>query len=136
MEIKIPAATDFELIRKYIAEFELDNRALDPAQFLAAYREGQLVGFGRIRPREGCDELCSLGVVTPYRRKRIGSALVKALVNKATQPLYLVCIIPEFFAPFGFSIVADYPAPLEEKRRYCVDELVVPEPYVVMKYRS
>lgn len=59
---------------------------------------------------------------------------MKELVLKAEQPLYLVCIIPEFFKPFGFEVVELYPIELSEKLNYCTSELVVKETYVVMKH--
>ena len=56
------------------------------------------------------------------------------LILKSSKPLFLVCIIPEFFTPFGFEIVPEYPEAMQEKLNYCTSELVVPETYVVMKF--
>jgi N-acetylglutamate synthase-like GNAT family acetyltransferase len=125
---------DFNSIIKFINEFELDNRNLCKVQFLVAEHLGELVGFGRIRNHENCFELCSLGVVEPKRLQGIGKRLVEELILKSDQPLYLVCIIPEYFVPFGFNIVKEYPIDLEEKLNYCTSELVVKETYVVMKH--
>ncbi len=132
--ITAPTPEQFEHIKTLIGIFELDNRELHPSQFLVALNGKELLGFGRIREYENCSELCSLGVVEPERNKGIGRALVKELIKKARQPLYLVCIIPEYFASLGFNIVHSYPAPLEEKLKYCTSELIVPEAYVVMKH--
>lgn len=127
---------DFELIKKLIQQFELDDRDLHYHQFLVAKENDELLGFGRIRLRENCSELCSLGVVESQRLQGIGKRLVKELIFKsqAQAPLYLVCIIPEFFIPFGFKVVSEYPAEMQEKLNYCSSELIVPETYVVMKY--
>jgi len=122
------------LIKQFIHQFELDNRALLNNQFLVAKENDEVLGFGRIREHKDCSELCSLGVTEPKRLQGIGKQLVKELVLKAQQPLYLVCIIPEFFMPFGFRVVPEYPDALEEKLLYCTSELAVPEKYVVMKY--
>lgn len=122
------------MIKKLIQQFELDDRELDYHQFLVAKEKDELLGFGRIREREGCFELCSLGVAEPMRLKGIGKQLVKALILKSSKPLFLVCIIPEFFTPFGFEVVSEYPAAMQEKLHYCTSELVVPETYVVMKF--
>ncbi len=103
-------------------------------QFLVAKENGELFGFGRIRTHLSCSELCSLGVTEPKRMQGIGKQLVKQLILKANQPIYLVCIIPEFFIPFGFQVVSEYPEDMEEKLQYCTSELIVPEKYVVMKY--
>lgn len=132
--IKPASENDFELIKQLIHQFELDDRDLQYTQFLVAKEGSELLGFGRIRIRGNCSELCSLGVTEPKRLQGIGKELVKELILKAKEPLYLVCIIPEFFTPFGFEVVSDYPEEMQEKLNYCSSELIVPETYVVMKY--
>lgn len=124
------------MIKKLIQQFELDDRDLDRQQFLVAKGNEELLGFGRIRFRENCTELCSLGVTEPKRLQGIGKDLVKALIQKAEAPLFLVCIIPNFFEPFGFVVVDEFPKAIQEKLKYCTSELVVPEKYVVMKYKK
>ena len=78
--------------------------------------------------------MCSLGLLTKERNKGIAKLLVQHLIDVSTQPLYLVCIIPEFFTPFNFKIVNEYPPELQNKLEYCIHNLVVEEEYVVMKY--
>lgn len=77
-----------------------------------------------------------MGVIEPERLKGVGKQLVQALVQKSKGPLFLVCIIPEFFEPFGFYTVDEFPEEMQEKLNYCTSELVVPEKYVVMKYQK
>jgi len=134
IQITSPDEEEFKQIINYISLFELDNRELNASQFLAAKKDDVILGFGRIRRHSTCDELCSLGVIEPERNKNIGSELTKKLIQSSKQPLYLVCIIPEFFERFGFKIVTEFPPELNEKLNYCTSELVVPEKYVVMKY--
>lgn len=133
IHIKSCSVEDFELIKAYIQAFELDNRQLQAEEFLVAYHRTQLVGFGRIRNYDICSELCSLGVIEPERMKGVGRKLCYALIKKAQLPLYLVCIIPDFFNPFGFEITDDFPEPLKNKLNYCTQDLPVEETYVVMK---
>lgn len=114
--------------------FELDNRELNIEQFLIAEIKEELIGFGRIRMRESCSELCSLGVIESERMKGVGKQLVLSLIQKSKAPLYLVCIIPSFFEPLGFIVVDEFPDAMQEKLNYCTSELIVPEKYVVMKY--
>jgi len=133
LSFKTPTEKEFQQICHYIHEFELDDRSLNRQQFIAAFRGNELVGFGRLRDHSDCTELCTLGVITQYRRQGIGKAIVAELVRISPSNLFLVCIIPEFFTPFGFAIVNEYPAPLLNKLNYCTSELVVPETYVVMK---
>ena len=132
--ISIPDNADFDFIKAHIKKFELDDRVLKKEEFLVLKKENELFAFGRIRKHKGCDEICSIGVVEKDRRKGYATLLVKELIKTATQPLYLVCIIPEFFTPLGFKVVIHYPAALADKLNYCTNELVVPEKYVVMQY--
>lgn len=133
IQIKPCSIEDFELVKAYIQTFELDNRQLQAEEFLIAYYQEHLVGFGRIRNYSDCSELCSLGVIEPERMKGIGSQLCQALIKKARHPLYLVCIIPDFFTSLGFDITNHYPEPLKNKLNYCTQDLPVEETYVVMK---
>jgi N-acetylglutamate synthase-like GNAT family acetyltransferase len=117
-----------------VLTFELDDRELNYSEFLVAKLNNNIVGFGRIRNYESSCELCSLGVIKPNRLQGIGNAIVKELILRATKPLYLVCIIPDFFKPHGFTIAINYPMELENKLNYCASHLFVPERYVVMKH--
>jgi N-acetylglutamate synthase-like GNAT family acetyltransferase len=130
--LKAPSDEDFELIRKYIHDFELDDRGLKKEEFCAAFEHDELRGFGRLRKHPDCTELCSLGVVTPYRNKGIGKAITAELIRKEADTTYVVCIIPHFFTPFGFKEVTTYPASIKEKLDYCTHSLPVPESYVAM----
>lgn len=105
-------------------------------QFLVAKHNNELLGFGRIRKHKGCDEFCSLGVLESKRFKGIAKELILARIKIATQPIYLVCIIPEYFESLGFVIVNEYPPEIADKLNYCTSELLVPETYVVMKYQK
>ena len=57
----------------------------------------------------------------------------QALIEKTNQTIYLVCIIPEYFENFGFTICNSYPEEINDKLKYCTESLVVPEKYVVMR---
>ena len=124
---------DFDFIKQHIKLFDLDNRDLQVQQFLVAKLQNDIVGFGRIRKHIGCDEFCSLGIIQASRHQGIAKTLTLASVELSFQPIYLVCIIPEFFEPLGFTIVTKYPSEILDKLKYCISELPVPEPYVVMK---
>ena len=136
LHLRSPSDKEFSQIVDYIQEFELDSRALQKEQFTAAFRDDELIGFGRLREHADGTELCSLGVVTQYRRQGIGKAIVKELVQRAEQSVYLVCIIPEFFTPLGFEVVTEFPDSICDKLNYCVEELHVPESYVAMLFQK
>ncbi len=127
-----PSDADFELIRNYIRAFELDDRAIRKEEFSVAFQDNELRGFGRLRQHPDCTELCTLGVVTPHRNRGIGKAITAALIKRATGRIYVVCIIPDFFIPFGFKVVNTYPLSIREKLAYCTQSLPVPETYVAM----
>jgi N-acetylglutamate synthase-like GNAT family acetyltransferase len=132
IEFRRPSATEFEQICDYIREFELDNRGLMQDEFTAAFRNGELLGFGRLRNHIDCTELCSLGVVTSHRKKGIGKAIVLELIKRSKIGIHLVCIIPDFFSPLGFIIIENFPPSIQNKIDYCTSELVVPEKYEAM----
>src|SRR6185436_20231752 len=117
---------EFITVKKYISQLCLDDNALEKGQFIIARCNNEIVGFGRLRTYDDCQELCSLGVIEPERMKGIGRALCKALIAKKTKPLYLVAIIPEFFIKLGFDVIEHYPLPLEQKKQYCESSLCVP----------
>jgi N-acetylglutamate synthase-like GNAT family acetyltransferase len=130
--LRSPTEPEFQKISDYIRDFELDNRHLELHQFIAAFRNNELVGFGRLREYSDCTELCSLGVITPLRRKGIGKEIVSELIKSTSKNIYLVCIIPEYFTPFNFKITKKFPDSIQNKLEYCSEQLVVPEQYVAM----
>ena len=125
--------SQFEEVKKLIQTFELDNRELKASEFLIEQSGSELLGFGRIREYDGFSELCSLGVKEEQRAKGLGKKLCRALIAKSSQPLYLVCIIPEYFSSLGFSLCENYPSAIQNKLDYCTGSLPVEEKYVVMK---
>jgi len=133
MTFKTPSDKEFSEICALIKEYELDNRNLQQHEFTLALQNNQLIAFGRLRKHPDCMELCSVGVLKTCRNKGAGSALVENIISNATLPVYVVCIIPHFFARFGFKPIVDYPQSIKEKINYCTNELIVPETYLVMK---
>jgi N-acetylglutamate synthase-like GNAT family acetyltransferase len=136
MKSAIPEKCPRELfndVKKYIHEFELDDRCLDISEFITLSKDSRLLAFGRIREYESCAELCSVGVIEEARNLGLAQKLINSLSKLTAQPLYLVSILPDFFEKFGFQICQDYPAEIKNKLEYCLDSLPVPEPYVVMR---
>ena len=123
----------FEEVKTYIQQFQLDDREINKAQFLTLSHNSELLAFGRIREHEGVSEMCTLGVIEKVRKKGYGKLLVNALAKKAKQPVYLVCIIPAYFVPMGFRICKNYPDVIQKKLSYCKSNLSVEEEYVVMQ---
>jgi N-acetylglutamate synthase-like GNAT family acetyltransferase len=132
---EVTSCTDetFPYVKEYIHRYELDNRALKQKEFLVIAGEDGLQAFGRIRQYKGFSELCSLGVLEHLRGFGLGRELVKALMRQTRGPVYVVCIIPDFFIPFGFSHCKTYPPEIGAKLEYCTQYLPVKERYVVLK---
>lgn len=131
--LRKPNQSEFQQISFFIKEFQLDNRDLQEHQFTAAFIEDNLVGFGRVREHKDCSEICSLGTLVEFRKRGICKMIVQHLIKINQTNLFLVCIIPDYFKPFGFEIVDEYPEVIRDKKKYCTVELVVPENYFVLK---
>lgn len=131
----------FEQVLQGIQQMQLDARNLNPNEFVIALLNHQiLVGFGRLREYPSSCEISSVGVFEPYRNKGIGKKIIHTLIeNKSAsvpseKNLYVVTILPDYFAKIGFRITKNFPSEIAEKWHYCTSQLKVPTPYVVMKW--
>ncbi len=63
-----------------------------------------MIGVGQVKPYRGARELGSLVVLKPYRGQGIGSALVRALIEREQSDLFLLCRdrLESYYARFGF----------------------------------
>jgi N-acetylglutamate synthase-like GNAT family acetyltransferase len=123
---------EFAEIKKYISEFELDDRGLEQEQFLIALIGNRMAAFGRVRTYGSFSEVCSMGVLPEFRSMGLGKQMFGILAQKAAMPVYIVTIMPEYYAPFGFDHCNIYPEEIKEKLNYCTASLPVEEKYVVM----
>ncbi len=140
MPIQLPViqgeSRHLSLLENYIELMQLDGRNIEPEEFLLIEGPTRIKAFGRLKQFDGYNELCTLGVVDDLRKIGLGAKLVKALCKQSPLPLYLVCIIPEWFRPLGFEICLDYPENIKQKLNYCTNSLVVEQAYVVMRYQG
>ena len=73
--------------------------------FVVAEEAGRVIGIGQIKRHwEGTPELASLVVAAQRRGKGVGSAIVRALVERHTGLLYLFCLVAlqGYYEQFGF----------------------------------
>lgn len=133
LKAEVCSAVNFELVKKHIAEYELDDRQLKQSEFVTLSDHTGLLGFGRLREYEGFTEFCSLGILAGKRSKGFGKLLCEVLIEKAPTTIYIVCVIPAYFEPMGFEICSEYPKEILDKLNYCTDSLHVEESYVVMR---
>lgn len=93
MQPRIRPATvnDQRAIWAWVWRSGLNPLNLNWRNFVVAEVEGQLAGFGQLRPhRDGSLELASLVVRPAYRRQGIGSRIVRALLAGQQGPIYTV----------------------------------------------
>ena len=133
LKTEVCSTENFELVKKYIAEFELDDRELKQREFVTVSDNTGLLGFGRLREYKHFTEFCSLGILSHKRSKGLGKHLCEVLIEKAPNSVYIVCVIPSYFEPMGFEICNEYPDEITDKLNYCNGSLCVKEGYVVMR---
>lgn len=83
-----------------------DARDIDFEDFLVAEDGNKIIGCIRIKNIGGCFELASLAVSPEYRKKGIGSKLVRKIISDSVErPLYLLCSAENesFYQKFGFQ---------------------------------
>jgi N-acetylglutamate synthase-like GNAT family acetyltransferase len=127
------SAYNFDSVKKFISDFELDDRNITSGEFLIIAPYDELFAFGRLRRYSGFSEMCTVGVHPEHRGNGYGKIIAQALCELSALPVYVVTVIPEFFSALGFESCAEYPEQIAEKLDYCMNALPVPEPYHVMR---
>ena len=112
---------DIQIIESYVEKFRLDNENLKFEQFIVAERNGSIIGFGRTKPYKYCFELGCVAVLEAYRKRSIGSAIVKKLIEDfPSDDIWITTDIPEYFQRFGFQSTTDAPQEILDKiKRVC-----------------
>lgn len=113
---------DISKIAPYLIEFKLDTENISVEQFIIAEIEGELAGFGRIKPYENLYELSSVGVLFEYRNKGIGEKLIKHLIDVCpSQNIWIATKIADYFKKFGFQEADEIPDEIIQKsQRLCL----------------
>ena len=114
-------AADMPIIETYINKFLLDNEDLQYEQFIVAEKDGNIVGFGRIKPYEHCFELGCVAVLEDYRNRSTGSAIVSKLIQDFPRDdIWITTDKPDYFRRFGFRPTDDAPYEIVDKiKRVC-----------------
>jgi N-acetylglutamate synthase-like GNAT family acetyltransferase len=101
---------DMQIIESCVEKFRLDNENLKFEQFIVAEKNRSIIGFGRIKPYQHCFELGCVAVLESYRKRAIGSAIVKKPMNDfPSNDIWITTDIPEYFQRFGFQSTNDAP---------------------------
>ncbi len=112
---------DMQIIESCVDKFRLDNENLKFEQFIVAESKGSIIGFGRVKPYRHCFELGCIAVLEAYRKRSIGSAIVKRLIKEfPSDDIWITTDIPEYFQRFGFRPTTDAPQEILDKiKRVC-----------------
>lgn len=117
--LRRPDEAELSRILAHARAWGLDAENPDGSRWLAAFGPaGRLLGFGRLRPRPGFQELCTLGVLPAVRGRGLGLRLSRALIALAEkEPLWLLTALRGFFERLGFVPDDAAPEPLLVKLR-------------------
>jgi amino-acid N-acetyltransferase len=136
MVFKQPDTKEFEQVMQLVEELWLDNETMQPEQFQILSDNGKVIAFGRLREYADATELCSVGVIKEFQNRKLGTEMVNHLLSQAKRDVYLVTIVPGFFAKLGFKPVEKLPAPIQYKFQRCETEFHVGKPYFAMKWEK
>lgn len=122
-------------IRRIVWRAQINPFDLDWQRFLVAEQNGKIVGVGQVKPhRDSSRELASIAVVPLHQGQGIGSDLVRALLAREQNTLFLTCRAPleAYYARFGFRRATDHGLP-PYFRRIMLLQMLVPIKAIVMK---
>ena len=117
-------AEDMPFIRETADGMVLDADDLAPEQFITVRRDGNIIGFGRIRPYKKTFELATVAVVEEERDRGLGEAIARELIRRFPQDeVYVVSDLVEYWERLGFICTDILPPELEEKRTTACETL-------------
>jgi N-acetylglutamate synthase-like GNAT family acetyltransferase len=106
LQIRAALESDQAFIEGLVKQVGINPNGLDWHRFLIAEDQGQRIGIGQVKPHgPGVRELASIATVPERRGQGIATKIINALLEKETQPLYLMCEKHNetFYQPFGFK---------------------------------
>jgi N-acetylglutamate synthase-like GNAT family acetyltransferase len=116
LSFRAASADDMPWIRACIRELRLDGENLHVEQFIVAEREGQAVGFGRIKPYREVSELGCVGVIEAERASGVGVQIVRELIRRfPSREVYITTDLIDYFEKLGFRRLDDPPRELAAK---------------------
>lgn len=107
IHIRPATEADAKTIKRMVRAAQLDPTSLKWQNFLIAEHAGSIVGIGQVKPYRGGKELGSLMVVSRWRKQGVGGAIVRALIDREQDNLFLLCSarLESYYAQFGFRRV-------------------------------
>ena len=120
MKLRNAEPSDMENIYNIALKYDLDSNDMKTEDFIVAEEKGKIIGFGRLWKHDDAVELGTIGVVEEYRNKGIAKEIVKYLLGKTKENVYLTTLIPGFFEQFGFkTITTKAPQSMIRKKGWC-----------------
>lgn len=129
--IRPAVEADAETITRMVRSAPLDPNAVDWHYFLVLeiMESGapKIVCIGMVHPADGVQEVDSVVTLEAYRRRGYAEALVRALMERAGKPLYLLAepaLVP-YYEKFGFRVMdaPEAPQSMVEQRDWVNDFL-------------
>ncbi len=129
--IRVAAEDDAEIIKRMVRAAPLDPNAVDWHYFLVLeiVEQGKpkIVSIGMVHPEGEVQEVDSVVTLPDYRRRGYAEAVVRALIERAGTPLYLLAedALILYYEKFGFQVMdADHaPSVMTEQADWVNDFL-------------
>ena len=125
--IRPAVETDQAEIKLMVRAARINPRHLHWSRFLVAEEEGCIVGIRQVKiHKDGTREVAS-GVVRPeYRRRGISAKLMRAILDREPDPLYLMCDQKwaHYYEQFGFLHVEPSDLPPDFRNEYRTGRII------------
>lgn len=108
MFLRPATQADQKIIEHIIRDAGINPMSLDWHRFLIAEENGQTIGIGQVKQHgDGSRELASIAVIPERRGQGIASEIIRALLAKENDDVYLTCRaqLESFYNRFGFRKV-------------------------------
>jgi N-acetylglutamate synthase-like GNAT family acetyltransferase len=115
VQVRHATASDMYFVAQNLRKYGLGDESTDPADFVIATENGEIIGFVRARKAGGDFVIDAIIVEEEKRRAGIGSLLVSHVLETAPAGrIYAVTKDVEFFKEVGFAVVTNADERLEE----------------------
>ncbi len=124
LTLKKASLEEMQLIISLIDEFNLDDEKISKDQFIVAKKDGELIGFGRLKPYKKIFELSSVGVIEKHRRKGVGRLIINKLIENCPHTdIWITTKIQDYFKRIGFKKCHTPPIEILTKQNYLCRKL-------------
>ena len=125
--IRPAVETDQAEIKSMVRAARINPRHLHWSRFLVAEEGGRIVGIRQVKIHKECTREVASGVVRPeYRRRGISAKLMRAILDREPDPLYLMCdqTRAHYYEQFGFLRVEPSHLPPDFRKEYRTGRII------------